>query len=163
MIIILMGVAGCGKTSVGKALSKETGIPFYDGDDFHSEANKKKMKGGKPLTDTDRKPWLKDLADFMMAHGEMILACSALKRSYRRILRVSPEIHFIYLKGDYTLFRQRLQERQDHFFNPILLDSQFADLEEPRHAFIIDATLPVTAIVEAIKKNMNYKSDLYRS
>ena len=151
MIIVLMGVSGCGKSAIGQALSKELDIPFYDADDFHSEANKRKMKEGIPLTDRDRKPWLKTLADFMGAHGEMILACSALKHSYRRILRFSPEVRFVYLKGDYPLIRTRLEERKGHFFNPDLLDSQFATLEEPRNAITVDIAPPIPEIVQNIK------------
>ena len=152
MIIVLMGVSGCGKSSVGQALSKELDIPFYDADDFHSEANKRKMKKGISLTDCDRKPWLKTLADFMSAHGEMILACSALKHSYRRILRFSPEVQFVYLKGSYPLIRSRLEKRKGHFFNPDLLDSQFATLEEPRHAITVDIMPPIPDIVKVIKQ-----------
>ena len=152
MIIVLMGVSGCGKSAIGQALSKELDIPFYDADDFHSEANKRKMKEGILLTDRDRKPWLKTLADFMSAHGEMILACSALKHSYRRILRFSPEVQFVYLKGAYPLIRMRLEERKGHFFNPNLLESQFATLEEPRNAITVDITPPIADIVKAIKE-----------
>ncbi|MCB1110226.1 MAG: gluconokinase [Chlamydiia bacterium] len=154
MIIVLMGVSGCGKTVIGEELSRELGIPFYDADDFHSEANKRKMKEGKALTDTDRKPWLKNLADFMQAHGEMILACSALKHAYRRILRISSEVKFVYLKGAYPLIRSRLEARKGHFFNPELLDSQFATLEEPRHALVVDVALPIPKIVSAIQQGL---------
>ncbi|MCB1106702.1 MAG: gluconokinase [Chlamydiia bacterium] len=154
MIIILMGVSGCGKSAVGKALSKELDLPFYDADDFHSEENKEKMRKGVPLTDKDRKPWLKTLADFMSAHGEMILACSALKRSYRRILRVSPEVQLVYLKGPYSLIRSRLEARKGHFFDPTLLDSQFGTLEEPYHALTVDITPPIEAIVQTIKEKL---------
>lgn len=152
MIIVLMGVSGCGKSAVGQALSKELDIPFYDADDFHSEANKMKMKKGIPLTDGDRKPWLKTLADFMSAHGEMILACSALKHSYRRILRFSSEVQFVYLKGSYPLIRSRLEKRKGHFFNPDLLDSQFDTLEEPRHAITVEIMPPIPDIVKVIKQ-----------
>lgn len=152
MLIVLMGVSGSGKSAIGKALSEKLRIPFYDADDFHSEANKKKMKEGIPLTDTDRKPWLKSLADFMLAHGEMILACSALKHSYRRILRVSSDVRIVYLKGSYELIRSRLEARHGHFFNPSLLDSQFETLEEPRHAITVDISPPIPEIVENIAK-----------
>ena len=154
MIIILMGVSGCGKSAVGKVLSKELDIPFYDADDFHSVENKRKMSEGIPLTDKDRKPWLKSLADFMNAHGEMILACSALKHSYRRILRDAPEVRFVYLKGDYALVRSRLEDRKGHFFNPELLDSQFQTLEEPRNAVVVDAKEPIPFIAKAIRKSL---------
>jgi carbohydrate kinase (thermoresistant glucokinase family) len=147
-----MGVSGCGKSAIGQALSKELDIPFYDADDFHPESNKRKMKEGTPLTDSDRKPWLKTLADFMGAHGEMILACSALKHSYRRTLRFAPEVRFVYLKGSYPLIRARLEQRKGHFFNPDLLDSQFATLEEPHSAITIDITPPISDIVKDIKQ-----------
>jgi len=116
------------------------------------------MKEGTPLTDRDRKPWLKTLADFMGAHGEMILACSALKHSYRRILGFSPEVRFVYLKGDYPLIRTRLEERKGHFFNPDLLDSQFATLEEPRNAIIVDITPPISDIVRNIRTSLKLRT-----
>jgi len=155
MIIILIGVSGSGKSTIGKALAKELDLPFYDADDFHSKENKAKMHSRTPLTDADRKPWLKALRDFILAHGEMIMPCSALKHSYRRVLNVSDEVRFVYLKGSKELIKQRLESRKDHFFDPDLLDSQFRDLEEPKHALIIDVSLSVKEIVQKIKTNIS--------
>lgn len=133
-----MGVSGCGKTAIGLELSKTLKIPFYDADDFHSAKNKEKMSHGIPLTDDDRLPWLKTLAALLKEKRALILGCSALKASYREILTVSPDIQFIYLKGSYQLIHDRLKERHGHFFDPHLLKSQFADLEEPTDVFIVD-------------------------
>ena len=150
MRIIIMGVSGCGKTAIGMELSKTLAIPFYDGDDFHSEANKEKMSHGHPLTDEDRKPWLETLANLLKEKAPLILACSALKESYRKALRVAPDVRFIYLKGSYELIEKRLKERHGHFFDPHLLKSQFADLEEPQDACVVDIDSPISDIVKKI-------------
>jgi len=143
-----MGVSGCGKTTVGKELSKALEIPFYDGDDFHSEANKEKMSRGQPLTDEDRKPWLESLANLLQGNTSIILACSALKGSYREMLKIAPDVRFIYLKGSCNLIKKRLEERKGHFFNPHLLESQLANLEEPQDALVvsIEATFQEIAV-----------------
>ena len=154
MILILMGVAGCGKTITGKALSKKLGIPFYDADDFHSKENKAKMARAIPLTDEDREGWLKALAAFMQTQDEMILACSALKASYRKTLQISPDVHFIYLKGEYNFIRSRLEKRKGHFFDPSLLQNQFMTLEEPQNCLVIDAALPLDTIVKEITDHL---------
>lgn len=150
MRLILMGVSGCGKSAIGKELSKALGIPFYDGDDFHSEANKEKMSKGHPLTNEDRKPWLETLAKFLKENAPLILACSALKESYRKELKVCDDVRFIYLKGSYELIEKRLKERHGHFFDPHLLKSQFTDLEEPKDALVIDIDSPISEIVQKI-------------
>ena len=155
MSLILMGVSGSGKTAVGLELSKALKLPFYDADDFHSKENKEKMSHGIPLTDADRLPWLQTLATLLNEKGPLILGCSALKKSYRKILNVSPDIRFIYLKGSYELIHDRLKERHGHFFDPHLLKSQFADLEEPKDAMIVDITLPIPELVKAILNVMN--------
>jgi gluconokinase len=153
MIIIVMGVSGCGKSAVGKALAEKLSYPFYDGDDFHSEANKAKMVADIPLTDEDRFPWLETLAELMRETDEMVLACSALKESYRKILNIGPQVRFVYLKGDPHLIRKRMEARKGHYFKADLLDSQLEALEEPKDALIIDIKPSVAQIVENILLN----------
>ena len=154
MRLVLMGVSGCGKTAIGLELSKILNIPFYDADDFHSAENKEKMSHGIPLTDDDRLPWLKTLADLLKEKSGLILGCSALKESYRKILRVSPDVQFIYLKGSYQLIHDRLKERHGHFFDPHLLKSQFADLEEPKDAIMVDISPYISKITESILQKL---------
>ncbi|MCB1071661.1 MAG: gluconokinase [Chlamydiia bacterium] len=154
MRLVLMGVSGCGKTAIGLELSKILNIPFYDADDFHSAENKEKMSHGIPLTDDDRLPWLKTLADLLKEKSGLILGCSALKESYRKILRVSPDVQFIYLKGSYQLIHDRLKKRHGHFFDPHLLKSQFADLEEPKDAIVVDISPSISKITESILQKL---------
>jgi gluconokinase len=136
VIVILFGVSGAGKTTVGKLLAKELGWHFYEADDFHSQANIQKMHRGVPLRDEDRWPWLNKLHELIkrcVESGEnTVLACSALKGAYRDRLRVGDEVKFVFLRGDYTLIAKQLCHRHGHFMNPALLRSQFADLEEPK-------------------------------
>ena len=135
MIVIVFGVSGAGKTTVGKLLAEVHGWRFYEADDFHPRANIDKMRKGIALTDEDRWPWLERLREQIkhsVAAGEnAVLACSALKRAYRDRLRVSTELKFIFLRGDYALIEEQLRQRRGHFMNPALLRNQFADLEEP--------------------------------
>ena len=136
MIVILFGVSGAGKTTVGKLLAQELGWRFYEADDFHSQANIDKMRRGIPLTDEDRWPWLESLRQLIkrsLEAGEnAVLACSALKKAYRDHLGVSTEVKFVFLRGDYALIAKQLRHRHGHFMNPALLRSQFAELEEPQ-------------------------------
>lgn len=152
MKIVLMGVSGSGKSVVGTELGKQLKIPFFDADDFHSEANKAKMHAGTPLTDEDRKPWLETLAKLIRETPDLILACSALKASYRTLLNVSPEVTFIYLKGDYVLIKKRMENRKGHFFDPALLKSQFDTLEEPTGSLVVDISPPIDEIVSSIMR-----------
>lgn len=152
MRVILLGVSGSGKTAIGKELSGSLKIPFFDGDDYHSASNKEKMQAGIPLTDADRWPWLQTLAKLLHEHRDCILACSALKESYRNILKISSDVLFVYLKGDDTLIRKRLEGRKGHFFNPTLLKSQFETLEEPKEGLVIDISPTVPEIVAHITK-----------
>jgi gluconokinase len=135
-LIVVMGVSGCGKTTIGTALSARTGLPFYDGDDFHSESNKQKMSSGKPLNDDDRKPWLKAIVDFSAeecASGSgLIIACSALKHAYREQLRtLSWPVKFVHLHAPFEVIHARMKQRTDHYMPESLLRSQFETLESP--------------------------------
>lgn len=155
MVIILMGVTGVGKTTIGRALAQELHWRFADGDDFHSAANIAKMHAGIPLTDEDRAPWLQSLRNAItgwLASGQnVVLACSALKASYREILLVSSEIKLVYLRGSFELISQRLAARQGHYMDPHLLGSQFDTLEEPKDAVAIDVGPPVSQVVQEIR------------
>lgn len=140
MVFIVMGVSGSGKTHIGKLLAEAQSLPFYDADHFHTRVSVKKMEQGIPLTDQDRLPWLKMLAkhieEWNQANGA-VLACSALKESYRYRLSggYQADVCFVYLRGSKELILSRMHER-NHFFPPHLLDSQFADLEEPEQQVI---------------------------
>ena len=144
MVILLMGVSGSGKTTVGKTLAAELGWEFADGDDFHSPQNIAKMHAGIALSDEDREPWLAALAKaiqgWISAKHSVVLACSALKENYRERLVISDEVKVVYLHGDYELIRRRLAQRHEHYMNPGLLRSQFDTLEEPRNAVTVDIT-----------------------
>jgi gluconokinase len=156
MFIIISGVSGSGKTTVGKLLARALGWPFYEGDDYHPLANIEKMTKGVALTDEDRREWLAALRDVISAavsRGENgILACSALKRSYRDFLLVNNDVLFVHLTASPALIRDRLQKRTGHFMNPALIDSQFATLEEPQTAMTIDASLPSEEIVRQVRR-----------
>ena len=135
MVVVIFGVAGVGKTTIGKIVAEDLGWKFYDGDDFHPAANVEKMRNGVPLTDTDRRPWLEQLRDLvlrcMTANDNAVLACSALKKKYRDQLWVGPNVQFIFLRADRERVADQLKNRSGHYFDPKLLESQFADLEEP--------------------------------
>ena len=142
MVIVLMGVSGCGKTTIGQELSKQTGWKFYDGDDFHSPDNVEKMRNGIPLTDADRAPWLETLAtsikEWNRDGGNAILACSALKADYRRTLGIDQnQVVAVHLKGSLETIRSRLESRSGHYMDPNLLNSQFDTLEEPSDALTV--------------------------
>jgi gluconokinase len=138
VVVIILGVSGAGKTTLGRLLARKLGWAFYEADDFHSPANVEKMHAGNPLTDEDRWPWLESLRELVKrcldSKKNAILTCSALKEAYRRHLRVNSEVKLVYLRGDYTLIADQLRHRRGHFMSPALLQSQFADLEEPRAA-----------------------------
>jgi len=156
-IYVLMGVSGCGKSTVGAALAAKLGCPFYDGDDFHPPRNVAKMSRGLPLTDADREPWLDRLHNLIreqLARGETaVLACSALKKQYREHLRQGNDsVQFVYLRGDFDLIWQRLKTRRGHYMKADLLRSQFRALEEPGtdEAIIVDVDHDVSTIVEQL-------------
>lgn len=157
MIIILMGVTGSGKTTVGKLLAAELGWSYYDADDFHSPANIEKMRRGVALDDADRQPWLETLRnlvrDCLEQKENCILACSALKQSYRDYLLLSDEVRLVYLRGNYDLIERRLSDRSGHYMNPKLLRSQFEILEEPQGHLTIDVSLPAGEIVKTIREH----------
>ena len=140
MIVVVMGVAGSGKSTIGKMLSERLSIAFIEADDFHSKENVLKMSSGNPLTDEDRFPWLQSLSKELHVHdknGGAVLACSALKESYRQILQkeLHEKIIWIYLDGSEEVLQKRLQNRKGHFMPEQLLKSQLATLEIPNDAY----------------------------
>jgi carbohydrate kinase (thermoresistant glucokinase family) len=156
MIVVLMGVTGSGKTTVGSALAAALGWPYFDADDFHPPSNVAKMASGVPLTDADRAPWLAALRariqEIQSAGGHAVFGCSALKASYRETLAAGDRgVRFVYLHGSEALLAERLRHRVGHFMNPDLLDSQLATLEPPSDAVPIEIALPVSAQVAAVR------------
>jgi gluconokinase len=131
--IVIMGVAGCGKSTVGAAMAAAEQLPLVEGDDFHSAGNRAKMAGGVPLTDADRAQWLVTLGEQLAAHpAGVVLTCSALKRAYREQLRqAAPGLRFVFLEISRDAAQQRVAARGSHFFSASLVDSQFATLESP--------------------------------
>ena len=158
MIVLVMGTTGSGKTTVGQMLAKRLGWLFLDADDFHSASNKEKMHRGIPLTDADRMPWLASMHDYLAKAYEenrsVVLGCSALKRSYRQMLREKLSVEVVYLKGSYEVIDAHLRERQGHFADDKILAAQFADLEEPNDAIVVDVQLQPEQIVEEILKQL---------
>jgi gluconokinase len=155
MVIIVMGVTGAGKTTVGRALAAALGWEFHDGDELHSDASKRKMHRGIALDDADRAPWLsalRKLIEAMLAEGRNgVVACSALKKSYRDELVVDRNsVKLVYLKVSEQVIAERLRNRIGHFMNPDLLESQFDTLEEPADAIIVDASMAPEAVVNTI-------------
>lgn len=152
-----MGVTGSGKTTVGRLLSGELGWKYFDADDFHPAANVAKMAAGVPLNDSDREPWLFKLRQLINGclekEGHAVLACSALKESYRKILLIDGRVQLVYLKGPPKLIGERLKERRGHYMNPVLLESQFDTLEDPSDCLQIDIVESPQEIVTAIKKH----------
>ncbi len=158
MIVMIMGTTGSGKTTVGRLLAERLGWEFADADDFHSPTNIEKMKRGIPLTDADRAPWLKAMHDkivlWISEKKNVVLACSALKQSYRNELLVSSDVKLVYLKGTYELLYRRLLSRKEHFANEKLLASQFETLEEPSDAVTVDASHSPEEIVAEICRRL---------
>jgi gluconokinase len=156
MVVMVMGVAGSGKTTVGRALAVALGWKFRDADEFHPAANVAKMAAGLPLDDADRAPWLAAIrayAAHCLANGEnAIVTCSALKERYRRLLTLDPaRIKWVYLRGDYGLLCRRLANRRGHFMKPDMLRSQLAALEPPRDALVLDVAEPPKTLVRKIR------------
>jgi gluconokinase len=154
MIIVIMGVAGAGKSTLGQLLARELNSEFLDGDSLHSPENVAKMTHGIPLTDADRAPWLaaihRRILQSFQGGESLVVACSALKRRYRETLDRGVAITLVYLKGSEELIRERLERRKHHFMNEQMLASQFADLEEPADAIVIDAAVEPAVAVRQI-------------
>lgn len=147
-----MGVSGCGKSTVAEAFANAQDITYADADDFHPPENLDKMRRGVPLTDDDRWPWLDTLSIWLADHSPCVLACSALRQTYReRLAQHQPALRFVHLAADYDTIKQRMESRE-HFMPPALLRSQFDTLEPPTadEALILDATLPMDQLVAAI-------------
>jgi gluconokinase len=162
LAIVVIGVSGCGKSSVGKGLSQVLGWPFFDGDDFHPAENVAKMAAGTPLNDIDRDPWLARLHDLIAEHlarGEsMILACSALKQRYRdQLAEGNPGTRFVHLKGDFDLIYGRMQARPGHYMKAEMLQSQFGAWEEPQNALVVDINQSVEEIIRNIIEASNLR------
>ena len=160
MIVILMGVSGTGKTSIGRRLSTKLGIPFYDADDFHPLKNIQKMEKGIPLQDTDRIPWLEQLNRQLQSWGKeqgAILACSALKESYRKLLmhRVN-QVHWVYLQGSKSLIQERINNREGHFMKSEMLASQFATLEPPSYGLHLSIDDSIASITSTILHHLTH-------
>ena len=163
MVIILIGVAGSGKTTVGRILAAQLGCEFHDADDLHSPQNREKMSRGLALSDQDRLPWLlavRNLVQRCLAENrDAVIACSALRQSYRDLLVVDKaKVKLVYLKGSPALIAQRLAQRSGHFFDPRLLQSQFDTLEEPQDptdATVVDISETPEQVADAIRARLN--------
>jgi len=159
MIVLVMGPAGAGKTTIGELLAGQLHWDFADADNFHPPANIEKMSHGIPLHDEDRIPWLHSLRDVMLQWNaqskNVVLACSALKRSYRELLLINSNVKLVYLKGSFDLFRDRLRARKGHYAGEQILAGQFADLEEPEDGLTIDSNLSPNQIVAEIRRQLS--------
>ena len=159
MVIVVMGVSGSGKSTVGSQLASQLGWGFADADDYHAATSVEKMRSGIPLTDADRAPWLKALRSLIVgwieAGKSAVLACSALKQGYRDQLRGDDDVRFVYLKVRRDVLSQRLLDRHDHYMKESMLDSQFQALEEPIEATVVDANGMPENIVHSIRVNLN--------
>jgi gluconokinase len=154
-LLVIMGVTGAGKSTVGTLIAERLGLPFNDADDFHPPANIAKMSSGQPLTDDDRWPWLDAIGAHLAAHrgGGAVVTCSALKRAYRDRLRAAaPELRFVHLQGDMALVAARQAARQGHFMPASLVASQYATLEEPapeERVIALDVAAAPSALADA--------------
>ena len=160
MVVVLMGVSGSGKTTIGRVLAAELGWAFLEGDDFHPAANVEKMRGGEPLTDEDRRPWLAALQDRLEEACEreedVVVACSALKDDYRDFLEKHDPacVHFVHLNGSPELIRRRLEKRAGHYMNPALLPSQFEALEPPEEEIVVDVSPAPEVVAGEIRRQL---------
>ena len=158
-IVLITGVAGSGKTTLGRQLAAELGWPYHEADDFHSAANKAKMGRGEPLNDQDRAPWLAAIRAAMDAcvaqQRSAVFSCSALKASYRQVLTAGlPGIRLVFLTGDRALLQARLEARPGHYMKAGMLDSQFAILEPPTDALTLEVQAPPEALVAEIRRRL---------
>jgi gluconokinase len=155
--VVVMGVSGTGKSTVGVALARALDLPFVEGDELHPAANVEKMAAGTPLTDADREPWL-DLVAAQLAGAPVVVACSALRRVYRdRLRRAAPDLRLVYLHGTRELLAERMGRRPGHFMPTSLLDSQLATLEPPapdENALAMDVILPPAEIVARVVRRL---------
>ena len=155
-VCVLMGISGCGKSTVGKHLADSLGMQFIDADDFHPLSNIEKMARGVPLTDADREPWIEKLAQAAYEktrQASVILACSALKEKYRvDLCKYTRRVKFVYLKIDEEVAAERLKNRMSHFMPVALVKSQIDTLEEPKNALVVDGTLPISVIAVMVKE-----------
>jgi gluconokinase len=158
MILVVMGVTGTGKSTIGKLLASRLLLPFFDADDFHSKESVSKMSLGIPLTDDDRYPWLQSLSGLLQSHQAkgVVLACSALKEEYRKILQqgLEEKIRWIYLEGSKAIIRERMKSREGHFMPATLLDSQFATIEKPSYAYCFSIEKDPATIVNEILETL---------
>jgi carbohydrate kinase (thermoresistant glucokinase family) len=156
MIVVVMGVSGCGKSTIGQLLASRLNCPFLDADEFHPPENVAKMATGTPLTDADRRPWLELLNGKLLAHKNAVLACSALKESYRKILsKERDDCRFVHLRGSIELIRSRLAERKHRYMPASLLESQFATLESPSNSIDVNISLLPDQCVEAVLRELD--------
>jgi len=158
MLIIVTGVSGTGKTTVGSGLANHFNLPFFDADHFHPKENIAKMSQGIPLNDQDRTPWLNALANQLIEsekNGGAVLACSALKESYRQILQVNDKVKWIHLEGNRALIWERMLARKNHYMKAGMLDSQIATWEEPSYGLKLSISLPVDEMIETALLYLN--------
>lgn len=164
MLIVVMGVTGSGKSTVGEALARRLDVPYADADEFHSSANIAKMSAGTPLDDDDRLPWLQAIGAWLAEHADTgaVVTCSALRRAYRDTLREqAPDVEFVHLDGDRDVVRRRVAGREEHFMPASLVDSQFATLEPlgaDEHGFVLDLAAPVDDLVAAAIRSTRHRS-----
>lgn len=166
MIVVVMGVSGSGKSTIGANLAMAINADFAEGDQYHPPENIQKMQNGQPLTDDDRKPWLVKMAAeierWQQESRRVVLACSALKQDYRNLLKIQPpNVYLVYLRGTYDTIAMRMNGRNGHFMPTSLLKSQFETLEEPQNAIIADVALSVPAIVEKITTQLHSLIKVY--